>query len=76
MLAQVEILRQRLSKEQPWQGMVKQYPLLDEIVQKMGGTQVENQVKIGTQFLSLYHNYVSEWDSDVVRNLFKQGLLE
>ena len=76
MLAQVETLRQRLSKENPWQGMVKQYPLLDEIVQKMGGTQVENQVKIGTQFLSLYHNYVSEWDSDVVRNVLKQGLLE
>ena len=76
MLAQVETLRQLLSEENPWESMVKQYPLLDEIVQKMGGAKVENQARTSTHFLTLYRNYVSEWDINTVRHILKQGLLE
>jgi hypothetical protein len=73
MLAQVDMLREIQQARDAWSVMIKHYPILQEMVEKMqAGSSAEQEI-LKQQLLHLYQEYVAEWDQ--VSPLIRQGLL-
>ena len=66
MLHQVEVLRTACYSEQPWHSLSKKYPELEKTVRRVTQNVADRQ-QYEENLLSLYRNYVDEWDK--VRNI-------
>jgi 7-cyano-7-deazaguanine synthase in queuosine biosynthesis len=74
MLHQIDVLRQCLNSDVPWNALVREYPELHRISCELSQDR-ESQQNLEQQLVHLYREYVAEWDKPGVRQTLRDGLL-
>ncbi|MBD2232100.1 7-cyano-7-deazaguanine synthase [Phormidium tenue] len=67
MLEQVSTLRQLLhastNTKVKWEAIAREFPVLDDIVDRGASTEELTYIQMRTRLIKLYQNYIAEWDN-------------
>jgi 7-cyano-7-deazaguanine synthase in queuosine biosynthesis len=74
MLWQVQVLKELLATDDPWNSLVRSFPRLVDIIDRATDSEGQSPKDIQDQFVQMYRRYVREWEQ--VRPNIQRGLLE